>query len=116
MNKILRIATRKSPLALWQAHHIGQALEKHWSHISYTLVPMQTSGDTFLRDKLQTVGGKGLFVKELEEALLQNKADLAVHSTRFSAVVVCRAGPCLVDSFLRNRSACLQAIASGPQQ
>jgi hydroxymethylbilane synthase len=82
MNKILRIATRKSPLALWQAHHIGQALEKHWSHISYTLVPMQTSGDTFLRDKLQTVGGKGLFVKELEEALLQNKADLAVHSMK----------------------------------
>jgi hydroxymethylbilane synthase len=80
--KTLRIATRKSPLALWQAEHIKEQLLKLWPTLSIELVPMVTSGDKFLKDKLLAAGGKGLFVKELEEALLANKADIAVHSTK----------------------------------
>jgi len=81
-SKILRIATRKSPLALWQAEHIGKQLVAFWPTLSIELVPMATSGDKFLKDKLLIAGGKGLFVKELEEALLEHKADIAVHSTK----------------------------------
>ena len=80
--KILRIATRKSPLALWQANYIGQTIQRHWPAINIELVPMITSGDKFLKDKLLAVGGKGLFVKELEEALLDKRADIAVHSIK----------------------------------
>lgn len=80
--KILRIATRKSPLALWQAEHVRQKLLSHWPDLNIELVPMLTSGDKFLKDKLLTLGGKGLFVKELEEALLDNRADFAVHSMK----------------------------------
>lgn len=78
--KILRIATRKSPLALWQAHHIRDQLLTHWPTLSIELVPKITSGDTFQRTS--TESGKGLFVKELEEALLSNEADIAVHSMK----------------------------------
>lgn len=79
---VIRIATRQSPLALWQANHIKEQLKTRWPMLTFELVPMTTSGDRFLKDKLQTLGGKGLFVKELEEALLDNRADLAVHSTK----------------------------------
>ncbi len=81
-HKLLRIATRKSPLALWQAQHIADILQQHHSNLEIELVKMTTSGDRFLKDKLQTIGGKGLFVKELEEALLANRADIAVHSMK----------------------------------
>jgi len=80
--KKLRIATRKSPLALWQANHIREALIQHWPDLEIELLPMTTSGDKFLKDKLISLGGKGLFVKELEEALLDKRADLAVHSMK----------------------------------
>lgn len=80
--KILRIATRKSPLALWQAQHIAKLIKGHWPKITIELLPMVTSGDKFLKDKLLALGGKGLFVKELEEALLDKRADLAVHSMK----------------------------------
>ncbi len=80
--KILRIATRKSPLALWQANHIRNELLRHWPTLHVELVPMVTSGDKFLNDKLSATGGKGLFVKELEDALLNQRADLAVHSMK----------------------------------
>jgi hydroxymethylbilane synthase len=80
--EILRIATRKSPLALWQANYVGELIQQHWPEVGIELVPMLTSGDRFLKDKLQTIGGKGLFVKELEEALLDGRADLAVHSMK----------------------------------
>ena len=80
--KTLRIATRNSPLALWQANFIGSRLKQYWPDLKVELVSMLTSGDKFLKDKLQAVGGKGLFVKELEEALLDNRADLAVHSMK----------------------------------
>lgn len=81
-SKIIRIATRNSPLALWQANHIRTCLMQHWPHVQIDLVPMVTSGDRFLKDKLQIIGGKGMFVKELEEALLDGRADLAVHSMK----------------------------------
>ena len=61
----IRIATRKSPLALWQAHFVGKAIQQHWPEINYELIPLLTTGDRFLKDKLQAIGGKGLFVKEL---------------------------------------------------
>lgn len=80
--RILRIATRKSPLALWQANHIASQLKLLWPQLEIELLPMVTSGDRFLKDKLQAIGGKGLFVKELEEALLAKAADLAVHSMK----------------------------------
>lgn len=78
----LRIATRKSPLALWQANHVGEILKQYWPTLNIELVPMITSGDQFLKDKLLMMGGKGLFVKELEEALLDKRADIAVHSMK----------------------------------
>lgn len=78
----IRIATRKSPLALWQANFVRGELLKLWPGLHIELVPMTTSGDKFLKDKLLAVGGKGLFVKELEEALLDKRADLAVHSAK----------------------------------
>ncbi|WP_133128281.1 hydroxymethylbilane synthase [Legionella nagasakiensis] len=79
---ILKIATRKSPLALWQANHVSELLRRHWPTLQIELLPMQTSGDKFFKDKLLDIGGKGLFVKELEEALLDKRADLAVHSMK----------------------------------
>lgn len=78
----IRIATRKSPLALWQAQHIRDLLLQHWPALQIELLPMVTSGDKYLKDKLSEKGGKGLFVKELEEALLDKRADLAVHSMK----------------------------------
>ena len=80
--KTIRIATRKSPLALWQANHIRAELLRYWPQLVIELLPMTTSGDQFLKDKLLALGGKGLFVKELEEALLENRAHLAVHSMK----------------------------------
>ena len=80
--KTIRIATRNSPLALWQANHIRAELLQRWPELVIELLPMTTSGDQFLKDKLLAIGGKGLFVKELEEALLDKRADLAVHSMK----------------------------------
>ncbi len=80
--QVLRIATRDSPLALWQANYVRQQLLHHWPTHSVEILPMKTTGDVFLQDKLQAIGGKGLFVKELEEALLAQRADLAVHSMK----------------------------------
>lgn len=82
MKQILRIATRKSPLALWQAEHIKQRLEAADPDLSVELLPLTTEGDRLLGMPLAKVGGKGLFVKELEQALLDGRADLAVHSMK----------------------------------
>jgi len=81
-NKLLVIATRKSPLALWQANHVRQLLLHHWPQLKINLLPLETSGDRFLNDKLLAIGNKGLFLKELETALLDKRADLAVHSMK----------------------------------
>lgn len=78
----LRIATRQSPLALWQANHIREKLLAYWPTLTIELLPMLTSGDKFLKHTLAAKGGKGLFVKELEEALLDKRADIAVHSMK----------------------------------
>lgn len=80
--QMLRIATRQSPLALWQANYVRDLLLAQHPKLQIELVPMTTSGDQFLKDKLLAVGGKGLFVKELEEALLDKRADIAVHSSK----------------------------------
>lgn len=78
----LRIATRQSPLALWQANYARTKLLEYWPNLTIELFPMTTSGDRFSEKKLLDIGGKGLFVKELEEALLDGRADLAVHSMK----------------------------------
>lgn len=78
----IRIATRQSPLALWQANYIKQRLEKVHHALQVQLVPMTTEGDKHLAMPLLKVGGKALFVKELEQAILENRADIAVHSMK----------------------------------
>lgn len=79
---VLRIATRQSALALWQAEHVRQGLELHHPGLKVELVGMTTRGDQILDSPLAKVGGKGLFVKELETALLDGRADIAVHSMK----------------------------------
>lgn len=78
----LRIATRQSPLALWQAHFVADALRACHPGLEVELVTMVTRGDKILDTPLAKIGGKGLFVKELELALLEGRADLAVHSMK----------------------------------
>ena len=78
----LRIATRKSALALWQAEYVKARLEAMHSDLTVELVPMVSRGDKILDVPLAKVGGKGLFVKELEHALLNDEADIAVHSMK----------------------------------
>ena len=80
--KKIKIATRKSPLAIWQAKYVKEELIKAHVDIEIELVSMQTEGDRFLESPLFNVGGKGLFIKELEEALSSNDADIAVHSMK----------------------------------
>ncbi len=79
---ILRIATRKSALALWQAEFVKAELERFHSDLTVELVPMSTQGDIILDTPLAKIGGKGLFVKELEQAMLDGRADIAVHSMK----------------------------------
>lgn len=119
--KILRIATRRSPLALWQANHIRVILMQYWPELHIELIPMVTSGDKFLRDKLSLTGGKGLFVKELEESLLDNRADLAVHSMKDVpalfpeglglAAICARSNP--LDALVSNSFSSLDALPVG---
>ncbi len=82
MSQTLRIATRQSPLALWQAEYVKAELEKHHADLEVILVPMTTKGDQILNSPLAKIGGKGLFVKELEVAMLEQRADIAVHSMK----------------------------------
>lgn len=79
---ILKIATRQSPLALWQAEHIRTRLQQLHPNLQVELVTFVTQGDKILDTPLAKIGGKGLFVKELENALLDGRADLAVHSMK----------------------------------
>lgn len=78
----IRIATRKSALALWQAEHVKARLEQAHPGLQVTLVPMVSRGDQLLDSPLAKIGGKGLFVKELEAAMLNGEADIAVHSMK----------------------------------
>jgi hydroxymethylbilane synthase len=79
---LIRIATRKSALALWQAEHVAAILKKHAAVDDVELVPLSTRGDEILDKSLQKIGGKGLFIKELEVAMQQDRADIAVHSMK----------------------------------
>ncbi|MCD8548664.1 MAG: hydroxymethylbilane synthase, partial [Aeromonadaceae bacterium] len=117
----LRIATRKSPLALWQAEHIRHRLRQLHPHLRVELVPMSTRGDKILDTPLAKVGGKGLFVKELETALLEDRADLAVHSMKdvpvdfpdgLGLTVIC-AGEDPRDAFVSPRFASLDELPQG---
>ncbi len=78
----LRIATRKSPLALWQAEHIKARLQALHPALAIELITFTTQGDKILDTPLSKIGGKGLFVKELEAAMLDGRADIAVHSMK----------------------------------
>ena len=78
----LRIATRKSALALWQANHVADRLRQAHPGLAVELMAMTTQGDRVLDAPLAKVGGKGLFVKELEQAMLEGRADVAVHSMK----------------------------------
>ena len=83
MNKnLVRIATRESPLAMWQAEFVKRQLQKFHPELTVELLPMTTRGDQILDAPLAKIGGKGLFMKELEVAILEGKADIAVHSMK----------------------------------
>ena len=117
----VRIATRKSALALWQAEYVKAQLEHFHPGINVELVPMTTKGDIILDTPLAKVGGKGLFVKELEVAMLENRADIAVHSMKDVPVefpqglalhTICeREDP--RDAFVSNNFANLSALPQG---
>ena len=116
--KIIRIATRKSPLALWQAEHVAARLEKAFPGIKTELVKMVTKGDKILDAPLAKIGGKGLFVKELEQGMLDGIADIAVHSMKDVPVefpaglhlsaILNREDP--TDAFVSNHYASLQDL------
>lgn len=78
----LRIGTRGSPLALWQANYIKDRISKHFPELTIDINVVKTTGDKLLDSSLSQIGGKGVFVKEIEEALLDNRIDIAVHSLK----------------------------------
>ena len=115
----LTIATRESRLALWQAEHVQSLLRARGHAIE--LLGMTTRGDQILDRSLSKVGGKGLFVKEIEDALLAGEVDLAVHSMKdvptelpeglFIGIVPARETP--LDAYISNRFATLEALPVG---
>jgi len=117
----IRIATRKSPLALWQAEHVADALRRIHQKISVEIVGMSTRGDKVLDAPLAKIGGKGLFVKELEQGMLEGRADIAVHSMKdvpvdfpiglHLAVIMEREDP--RDALVSNRYASLDELPAG---
>jgi len=120
MTQTIRIATRKSPLALWQANEVSRRLQALNPDLTIELVKMVTQGDKILDSPLAKIGGKGLFVKELEEGMLAGEADIAVHSMKdvpaelpagFQlAVIMQREDP--RDAFVSNRYASLDDLPS----
>jgi hydroxymethylbilane synthase len=121
MHTVLRIATRRSRLALWQAEHVAALLREAHPGLAVELVPMVTEGDRILDRALAEIGGKGLFIKELEVAMFEGRADLAVHSMKdvpaelpkgmVLASVLERADP--RDAFVSNRYPGLDALPLG---
>lgn len=121
MRSQLRIATRQSALALWQAEFVKTKLEHFHPHLNVELVPMTSRGDILLDVPLAKVGGKGLFVKELEQALLDGSADIAVHSMKdvpmefpegLGLAVICeREDP--RDAFVSNQFKSLEDLPPG---
>lgn len=122
-NQIIRIATRKSPLALWQAEHVAERLKQAFPGLETELVTMTTKGDKLLDAPLAKVGGKGLFVKELEQGMLEGKADIAVHSMKdvpvefpeglHLSVIMRREDP--TDAFVSNHYASLDELPERPR-
>lgn len=118
MNRHIRIATRKSKLALWQANFVKSALEKRYPELTVTLVEMITEGDRQQNVALTNIGGKSVFVKALQQALLNNEADIAVHSIKDMSVhdekglilgAICeRADP--RDAFISNRYTTIESL------
>ncbi len=121
MTERLRIATRRSPLALWQAAHVAAAVRHHDPDLKVTLVGMTTRGDQVLDRPLAAIGGKALFVKELERGLFEGEADIAVHSMKdvpagipdglHLPVILERESPC--DAFVSNRYADIDTLPAG---
>lgn len=121
MSRTLTIATRESPLALWQAHFVKSELERAHPDLEVKLLGMTSRGDQLLEVPLAKVGGKGLFVKELETALLDGSADIAVHSMKdvpmdfpegLGLGVICeREDPS--DAFVSNRYHSLSELPEG---
>ncbi len=119
--QVIRIATRKSPLAMWQAEHIQARLEALHPELTVELVPMSTQGDKILDTPLAKIGGKGLFVKELELAMQEGRADIAVHSMKdvpmvlpegFDLPVICqRHEP--TDAFVSNKYDSFEELPQG---
>jgi hydroxymethylbilane synthase len=119
--RTLRIATRKSPLALWQTEHVAAQLRAQHPGLDVQLVPLSTRGDEVLDRSLAAVGGKGLFLKELELAMLRGDADCAVHSLKdvpmeldgpFAlAAILARADH--ADAFVSNAHADIAALPPG---
>lgn len=117
----LKIATRKSALALWQANDVKTKLEALYPELDIELVPMVSRGDKILDVSLSKVGGKGLFVKELEQSLLAGEADIAVHSMKDVpmafpeglglSVILEREDP--RDAFVSNQHASLESLPEG---
>ncbi|MDH5387776.1 MAG: hydroxymethylbilane synthase [Gammaproteobacteria bacterium] len=111
MTKTLRIATRQSPLALWQAEHVKRRLQEAHAGLEIELITMKTQGDKILDTPLAKIGGKGLFVKELEQGMLEGRADIAVHSIKdvpmefpeglFLSTILEGEEPC--DAFVSNK-------------
>jgi hydroxymethylbilane synthase len=117
----LRIATRKSPLALWQSEHVAAALRAAHPGLEVVLVPMSTRGDEVLDRSLAAIGGKGLFLKELELAMQRGDADCAVHSLKdvpmeldpgFALPAVLERAD-HADAFVSNRYAGIDALPQG---
>ncbi len=117
----LRIATRKSALALWQAEHVATLLKRAHAGLAVELLPMSTQGDRIQDRSLAAIGGKGLFIKELEVALEDGRADLAVHSMKYLpaelspgltiAALLARADP--RDALLCRRGAAIADLPTG---
>lgn len=121
MSQSLRIATRKSPLAMWQAEHVARLLRQAHPGLEVELIGMSTQGDKILDTPLAKIGGKGLFVKELEQGMLEGRADIAVHSMKdvpvelpeglHLAVIMEREDP--RDAFVSNRYHRLDELPEG---
>ncbi|KAA6185273.1 hydroxymethylbilane synthase [Thiohalocapsa marina] len=121
MTETLRIATRKSPLAMWQAEHVAAELRRLHADLAVEIVGMTTRGDKILDAPLAKIGGKGLFVKELEQGMLDGTADIAVHSMKdvpvefpdglHLAVILDREDP--LDAFVSNRFGALDELPQG---
>lgn len=119
--ELIRIATRESPLALWQAEFVRDELLSRYPHLTVEIVGMTTKGDILLDMPLVKIGGKALFVKELEVAMLENRADIAVHSMKdvpmefpdgLGLAVICeREDP--TDAFVSNQYENLDALPRG---